>query len=109
MGKREMCIKIINFNYDNAKGLPFSGGTSIFWEYEENNKYVYEYFNDVCPFRLFGLIAVTWLTVFYVYSWGMWYAEAAEIHQSTTQAVSIESRAMGAASGGGKAAGCVVS
>merc|ERR1712217_369508 len=84
IAKREMCIKILNFNYDDAKGLPFSGGASIFWEYENNPNYVYEYFNDVCYFRLWGLIFITWCTIFYVYSWGMWYAEAAEIHQSTT-------------------------
>jgi hypothetical protein len=102
LGQKEMCVKVWDFQ-TALGGAASAFGTAHFSLGVGHT--VYDCYNDVCYFRMFGLIFVTWLSLWALFAY--WFFHVA-IETITVEA-KREEVVVQAGGGGGAAAGlCTV-
>jgi hypothetical protein len=103
--KKEMCLKVLPYSYDNLTGLPMDFGSVFSLWYDSGNNYMFDYTNEICPWRLLPLIFVTWFTVWYVFWYAMWTQNAEEVVTTLTDRIEASNYGHAEASGAGGGAG----
>jgi len=103
--KKEMCIKILNFELGQSLAAHVQGGGAIFgiFDWYDYHYYACGIMDIVCFWRLAGLAWVTWMSVWWVYLWALQSEMMGmkEVIVVETEYKVAEGAAAGAGAGGG--------